>query len=233
MPASKVSKKSGASKKKTKSSGRKKAGSSFMYNPIDPFNQYPNHETGEEEYGPIPPFGYNKHDVMNMKPFNPNVMSSMLGGPMMYPPSLTYGPGLGQVLMPPPFNLLGVPSPTLPDPSLPLLQPMVPTVPTSSRVATLPSLPTPGAHSLFPLGVGLGTHTLHPQQYHPTDPNNQFPHPLTGDLSNPGPALEGGINVYDPHNVIGAPQGTPQQNRVMRERMKQQPRHPRSPYILD
>jgi len=71
-----------------------------------------------------------------------------------------------------------------------------------------------------------------PQNYHPTDPNNQFPNPLTGSMVNPGPALEGGMNAYDPYNVIGAPYGTPEQNKAMKKNMKNQPRHPRSPYIL-
>lgn len=234
MPVSKKSTKKTA-KRTTKKSGKKTAKSSFTFNPMDPHNQFPNYKTGEEEYGPIPPFGYNKHDVMNMKPFNPNVMNAMMGGPLIHPPA-------GGVLIPPPFNMLGLPGAGFPNPSMPLLQPMVPSLPSPSPgVSTLPALPTPGATSLFPFGspsvglqgYGFGTHTLSPQQYHPTDPNNQFPNPLTGSMSQPGPALEGGMNAFDPYNVIGAPQGSPAQNHAMRNNMKSQPRHPRSPYILD
>jgi len=81
MPVSKKS-----MKKTMKKTGKKNPNSSFLYNPMDPFNQYPNHETGEEEYGPIPLFGYNKHDPLNMQPFNPNAMSAMMGGPFVQPP---------------------------------------------------------------------------------------------------------------------------------------------------
>lgn len=240
-----VSKKSSRKGTKKTSTRKKKADSSFLYNPMDPYNQYPNYQTGEEEYGPIPPFGYNKEDPLNMQPFNPNVMNAMMGGPVVHPPSyaptmvqpggVTYGSGVGNLLMPPPFNMLGVPG-GMPNPSMPLLQPMVPGVPS---VTPLGPLPTPGATSLFPFGtpsvapLGYGTHTLHQQQYHPTDPNNQFPNPLTGSMTQPGPALEGGMNAFDPHNVIGAPHGTPDQMRQMQKQMAQQPRHPRSPYIMD
>lgn len=230
MPVSKKSSKK-TSRKPAVQSGKKKAKSSFLYNPMDPFNQYPNHETGEEEYGPIPPFGFNKNDPMNMQPFNPNVMNAMFGGGPIYnpprPSHITYGPGPGNLLMPPPFNMLGVQNFGLPNPSMPLLQPMVPSPPgIRTQVSPLPPLPTPGVN-------WYGMHTLSPQQYHPTDPNNQFPNPLTGSMTEPGPALEGGMNSYDPYNVIGAPHGTPAQNEAMRKKMMQQPRHPRSPYIME
>ena len=67
---------------------------------------------------------------------------------------------------------------------------------------------------------------------HPNDPNNQYPNPLNGSMAGPGPALAGGMNAYDPYNVIGAPVGTPAQNREISRQMVNQPRHPMSPYIL-
>lgn len=226
------------SKKTTRRGGKKRASSSFLPlpmglstmgvpNPADPFNQYPNHETGEEEYGPIPPFGFNKHDMMNMKPFNPNALSAVMGGPIAQPQV-----SLGGLLMPPPFNMLGIPG-GLPNPN-PLLQPIVPTVPTTPGVASLNALPSPGGFSMFPpvnYGYGYGGMATS-QNYHPNDPNNQFPNPLTGSMTQPGPALEGGMNNYDPYNVIGAPVGTPAQNKAISQQMINQPRHPRSPYIL-
>lgn len=228
-----------ASKKTTRRGGKKRASSSFLPlplgptmgvpNPVDPFNQYPNHETGEEEYGPIPPFGFNKHDMLNMKPFNPNALSAVTGGPIVQPQV-----SLGGLLMPPPFNMLGLPG-SLPNPAAPLLQPIVPTVPTTPGVASLNSLPAPGEFSMFPSMnygyTGYGGYAT-AQNYHPNDPNNQFPHPMTGSMTQPGPALEGGMNQFDPYNVIGAPVGTPDQNEAMSHAMANQPRHPRSPYIL-
>ena len=233
-----------SSRKTTRKTGKKRASSSFLPlplgptmgvpNPADPFNQYPNHETGEEEYGPIPPFGFNKHDMMNMKPFNPNALNAVMGGPIVQPQvgAITYGAGMGSLLMPPPFNMLGI-SGGLPNPAAPLLQPMSPVVPTTAPgVLPLGSLPTPGSHSMFPpVRYGYGGFAT-PQNYHPNDPNNQFPNPLTGSMTQPGPALEGGMNQYDPYNVIGAPVGTVSQNKAVSKQMKNQPRHPRSPYIL-
>lgn len=242
-----VSRKTTKSKKSTRKTGRK-AKSSFLPmsmmgvptvgipNPADPFNQYPNHETGEEEYGPIPPFGFNKHDLMNMKPYNPNALSAVMGGPMVHPQvgAVTYGAGLGNLLMPPPFNMLGVPG-GIPNPAAPLLQPMVPIVPTApglfpSSQSMVPTVQT--APGLFPSSNygygGLAT----PQNYHPNDPNNQFPNPLTGSMTQPGPALAGGMNQFDPYNVIGAPVGTDAQNKAISQQMIDQPRHPNSPYIL-
>ena len=230
-------------KKSGRRTGKKRASSSFLPlpigptmgvpNPADPFNQYPNHETGEEEYGPIPPFGFNKHDMMNMKPFNPNALSAVMGGPMVHPQvgAVTYGAGIGNLLMPPPFNMLGIPG-GLPNPAAPLLQPMAPSVPTAPGVAPLGALPVPGGFSMLPpVNYAYGGMAT-PQNYHPNDPNNQFPNPLTGSMTQPGPALEGGMNQYDPYNVIGAPVGTDAQNRAISKQMKDQPRHPRSPYIL-
>ncbi len=216
MPASKSSTK--ARRPTTKK--KKKADSSIYYNQMDPFNQYPNYQTGEEEYGPIPPFGYNPHDPLNMKPFNPNVLGAVFGGS---PAPITYGGGVGNILMPPPFNLLGVPA-GIPNPAAPLLQPMVPPL----SVSAPPGVVAPA----YPSAYGLGG-TVSQQYYHPTDPNNQFPHPQTGSMTEPGPALAGGMNPYDPYNVIGAPGGTRAQNAAMRRKMKAQPRHPQSPYILE
>lgn len=86
-------------------------GYGLVYNPLDPYNMYPHHETGEETYGPPPLFGINKHDPFNMKPFNPNMFSGLMGAPAAASP------------LPPVFNTMG------PNPFTPLLQPMTPTLP--------------------------------------------------------------------------------------------------------
>ena len=229
------SKSSTQSKKKTtRKTSKKSAGSSFLHNPVDPMNQYPNYLTGKDEYGPPPPFGINEHDTFNMKPFNPNVVNSIFGGPIVHPPQVgpspvTYSQGLGGmggILMPPAYNMLG-----LPNPAAPIVKPMTPKVPklksNTSAPAVLPALPNPGQFSLFP---PYGFDTIQPQYINPSDPNNQFPHPITGSLTEPGPSLAGCMNAFDPYNVIGAPQGTPGQMLDMRARMASQPQHPQAPY---
>lgn len=82
------------------STGSEEPDSSFgyglNYNAMDPYNMYPHHETGEEVYGPPPMFGYNKHDPMNMKPFNPNMFGALFGTP------------IAQAPLPPAMNTLGL-----------------------------------------------------------------------------------------------------------------------------
>jgi len=204
--------------RKSSKSGKKKASSSFLYNPVDPLNQYPNYKTGEEEYGPIPPFGYNEHDPMNMQPFNPNMMSAVMGGPMHYPsPAVN---AISTLAMPPPYNMLAAPM----APIVPLLGAPGMVAP---GVASLPPIHAPGAFSAFGNpGYGYGMAT--PQVANNMDPNNQFPNPLTGDYNNPGPAQAGGANVFDPHNLIGAPY----MDDSMHNRMANLPQHPQSPYIM-
>lgn len=231
------------SPKDQKKKSTKKPSSSFLHNPVDPLNQYPNYQTGSEEYGPPPPFGINNNDPFNMKPFNPNVINSVFGGPIVHPPQVGPSPvtyssgigGLGGIMMPPSFNMLG-----LPNPNGPIMAPMVPTVPTlgdtlknSTKTApvVLPALPTPGGFSLFPpQGFQGFMQEPQPQFANASDPNNQFPHPITGSLNEPGPSLAGGMNAFDPYNVIGAPVGTPDQMEQMRTRMATQPHHPQAPF---
>lgn len=207
----------------------KSADSSMFYNLADPDNRFPNYETGAEEYGPAPPFGYNKHDPFNMKPFNPNLISALTGGPMHYPPTFTTG-----LHIPPPYNMLGLPSypvaqplaPTLPTVQAPHVPPLLPMLPAPGSVHTLPELHVPGTFSAFPDLPYYGSVT--PQVHNSMDPSNQFPNPLNGDMNNPGPALAGGRNPYDPHNVIGAPY----MNDEMHNRMAAQYQSPQAPYIL-
>lgn len=89
--------------------------SSMFYNRMDPMNMFPHHITGEEVYGPPPPFGYNKHDPFNMKPFNPDMFGSMFGTPVAQPAvSATMGP----------------------NPFTPLLEPLTPAMPMAPGVVT-------------------------------------------------------------------------------------------------
>lgn len=102
-------------------------GYGLNYNPMDPYNMYPHHETGEEVYGPPPMFGINKQDPFNMKPFNPNMLSGMFGAPVAASP------------LPPVMNTMG------PNPFTPLLQPMTPSMPMAPGVA-----PAMGAPPMAP-----------------------------------------------------------------------------------
>lgn len=69
--------------------GEERTDSSFgygmNYNPIDPYNMYPQNETGEEVYGLPPMLGCNKHHLLYMKLFNPNMFGSLFGVPVMQP----------------------------------------------------------------------------------------------------------------------------------------------------
>lgn len=204
-------------------------GYGMNYNPIDPYNMYPHHETGEEVYGPPPMLGYNKHDPFNMKPFNPNMFGSLFGTPVM--------------------NTLG------PNPFTPLLQPMTPQLPMQAPVHLPPPNPllmaaamsqTPGSSAAmsqtpdssfymhpYPYYDPFGTQVMKPQNIHPTDPNNQYPHPQTGSMTEPGPALAGGYNAYDPHNLIGAPQAANDRDRILEHnRAAMQPQSPYAPYRM-
>jgi len=239
-------------------------GSSFgyglNYNPLDPYNMYPHHETGEEVYGPPPLFGINQHDPLNMKPFNPNMFSGMFGPPVAPSP------------MPSAMNTVG------PNPFTPLLQPMTPSTPMAPTTpvmapptiapmggmnpllmaATVSALSgdssfAPGANpsSSFDAGADpsssyymnpynpyfldpFAAHVVTPQNPHPTDPNNQYPHPLTGSMTEPGPALAGGYNVYDPRNLIGAPPVFSERERALEHnRAAMQPQSPYAPYRMN
>ena len=79
----------------------------------------------------------------------------------------------------------------------------------------------------------LATHVVSPQNPHPTDPNNQYPNPLTGSMTEPGPALAGGYNVYDPQNVIGAPPAFSERERALEHnRAAMQSQSPYAPYLM-
>ncbi|CAM9501576.1 unnamed protein product [Ectocarpus sp. 13 AM-2016] len=257
-------------------------GYGLNYNPMDPYNMYPHHETGEEVYGPPPPFGINKHDLFNMKPFNPSAFSGLFGAPAT--PATVPVPGV--------MNTVG------PNPFTPLLQPMAPAMPMAppSHVAPPMVAPMGGMNPLlmaatvsalsgdssfntgaapsssfdagaapsssfdagaapsssFDAGASpsssyyymnafnpyyldpFATHVVSPQNPHPTDPNNQYPHPLTGSMTEPGPALAGGYNVYDPHNVIGAPAAFSERERALEHnRAAMQSQSPYAPYIMN
>ncbi len=249
-------------------------GHGLVYNPLDPYNMYPHHETGEEVYGPPPLFGINKHDPFNMKPFNPNAFSGLFG----QPPVSTLPPTIG------------------PNPFTPLLQPMAPSLPMAPGVPTLqtgvpaPPMAVAPAQQVNPLLMAAALNSLTkddssftpgqdpssssapgadpsssyyytdpytglvswnpswnpwnpwnpyvvnpvvPQNPHPTDPNNQYPHPYTGSLTQPGPALAGGYNAYDPHNVIGAPPVFSERERALEHnRAAAQAQSPYAPYRM-
>ncbi|AAK14507.1 unnamed protein product [Ectocarpus sp. 4 AP-2014] len=102
-------------------------GYGLNYNPMDPLNMYPHHETGEEVYGPPPLFGINPHDPFNMKPFNPNAFSGLFGAPAMATP--TPAPGV--------MNTVG------PNPFTPLLQPMAPAMPMAPPSHVAPPMVAP------------------------------------------------------------------------------------------
>ncbi|CBN80391.1 EsV-1-89 [Ectocarpus siliculosus] len=251
-------------------------GYGLVYNPMDPYNMYPHYETGEEKYGPPPPFGINPQDPFNMKPFNPNAFGGLFGAPATVAPT----PATGVM------NTVG------PNPFTPLLQPMTPATPMASpsnmappmvapmggmnpllMAATVSALGkdssfTPGAapsssfntgaadpsssfdasasgdapsssyhymNALYPYySYPFATHAVSPQNPHPTDPNNQYPHPLTGSMTEPGPALAGGYNVYDPHNVIGAPPAFSERDRALEHnKAVMQSQSPYAPYIMN
>lgn len=250
----------------------KEADSSFgyglNYNPIDPYNMYPHHETGEEKYGPPPMFGYNKHDPLNMKPFNPNMYAGLFGAPVVPSP------------LPPVMNTLG------PNPFTPLLQPMTPALPMAPAQSPAPPMMAP-IGGMNPLMMAAAMSTINgdssfstgadpsssfvagadapssfdagadpsssyymtpynpyfldpfamnvaiPQNPHPTDPNNQYPNPMTGSMVDPGPALAGGYNAYDPQNLIGAPQAFSERERAMEHnRAAMQAQSPYAPYRM-
>lgn len=228
-------------------------GYGMVYNPMDPYNMYPHHETGEKVYGPPPLFGINKHDPLNMQPFNPNMFSGLMGGA---------SPAM------PMTNTMG------PNPFTPLLQPMTPTPPMAPAVpmapppmnnplmmaAALSTLTGDSSYapaeadpsSSFASGAGadpsssyymnpvnpyfldpFATHAVAPQYAHPTDPNNQYPNPLTGSMTQPGPALAGGYNVYDPQNLIGAPPAANDRERALEHnRAVMQAQSPYAPYRM-
>lgn len=257
--------------------------SSMTWNSMDPMNQYPHHVTGEEVYGPPPPFGYNKHDLFNMKPFNPDMFGSMFGTPVAQP---------------------AVPATMGPNPFTPLLQPLTPAMPMApgivapvgnpmgamnplmmatimssltddssyaqgaapsssfnagaapSSSSTTGGAPDPSSsyymnayapyspygpytapYGLYgryaPYADPFATGVVVPQNPHPTDPNNQYPHPLTGSMTEPGPALAGGYNAFDPQNVIGAPQVFSERERALEHnRAALQPQSPYAPYNM-
>lgn len=233
-------------------------GYGLNYNPVDPYNMYPHHETGEEVYGPPPMFGYNRHDPMNMKPFNPNMLGGLFGAPVA-PPVAPLAPSPL-----PPTATMG------PNPFTPLLQPMTPQPPLATQPMVhqpmnplmLAALASAGSSSFNPAGsdpsssfsAGAGSdpsssyyypysspyfydpfavqHVV-PQNPHPTDPNNQYPNPLTGSMTEPGPALAGGYNVFDPQNLIGAPQAANDRARAIEQnRAAMQPQSPYAPYRM-
>ncbi|CAM9206202.1 unnamed protein product, partial [Pylaiella littoralis] len=204
-------------------------GYGLNYNPMDPYNMYPHHETGEKVYGPPPMFGYNKHDPFNMKPFNPNVFGSLFGTPAAQPP------------VPAAMNTLG------PNPFTPLLQPATHRFPPAPlhipppNPLLLASAMSDVADSSFNLPSynynynydPFMNHWGTPQHIHPTDPNNQYPNPLSGSMTEPGPALAGGYNIYDPHNVIGAPAASSDRERALEHnRAAMQAQSPYAPYRM-
>ncbi|CAM9104898.1 unnamed protein product [Ectocarpus sp. 12 AP-2014] len=269
-------------------------GYGLNYNPLDPLNSYPHHETGEEVYGPPPLFGMNKYDPLNMKPFNPNMFSGLFGAPAPAPAPL-----------PPVMNTMG------PNPFTTLLQPMTPAMPMAPAApgamappmvapaggvnpllmyATLSALNkndssfNPGADpsSSFDAGANpassfdagadpsssfdagadpsssfsagadpsssyyythptnpyfldpFATYAVTPQNPHPTDPNNQYPNPMTGSMTQAGPALAGGYNRFDPHNVIGAPPVFSERERALEHnRAVMQSQSPYAPYLMN
>lgn len=234
-------------------------GYGLNYNPMDPYNMYPHHETGEEVYGPPPLFGINKHDPFNTKPFNPNMFSGLMGAPAALAP------------VPHGLNTMG------PNPFTPLLQPMAPTMPMAPANPMVPPMVAPAGgfnplvmaaalstingDSSFSAGADpsssfeaggdpassyymnplnpyfldpFATHVVTPQNPHPTDPNNQYPNPLTGSMTEPGPALAGGYNVYDPQNVIGAPPTFSERERALQHnRAAMQSQSPYAPYLMN
>jgi len=260
-------------------------GYGMVYNPMDPYNMYPHYKTGEEIYGPPPPFGYNPQDPFNMKPFNPNVFGGLFGAPVAAAPAAA--PSVMTTMGPNPFT--------------PLLEPMTPAMPMASPGYVAPPAVAPmggmnpllmaatisalGEDSSFTPGVApsssfnagdadpsssfnasaadpsssfnagaadpsssynylnalypyyssypFATQVVTPQNPHPTDPNNQYPHPYTGSMTEPGPALAGGYNVYDPHNVIGAPPVLTERERALEHnRAAMQPQSPYAPYLM-
>ncbi len=262
--------------------------SSMFYNSMDPANMFPHHVTGEEVYGPPPPFGYNKHDPFNMKPFNPDMFAGMFGTPVAQPPvPATLGPNPFTPLLQPltpamPMapgtvaavgNPMGAMNPLLmasvmssltddsssyapgaapsssfdagaapssssttggaPDPSSsyymnPYYSPYGPFPTTYSPYSVYSPYISPYAPYVDPFATAVV-----PQNPHPTDPNNQYPHPITGSMTEPGPALAGGHNVYDPHNLIGAPPVFSERERALEHnRAALQPQSPYAPYNM-
>lgn len=229
-------------------------GYGLVYNPMDPYNMYPHHETGEEIYGPPPMFGYNKFDPLNMKPFNPNVFGGLFGSsavpaaapaPAVAPtpvPQATLGPNPFTPLLQPLTPVAPLAPPQIPVAAQPMVhQPMNPVMlaalataangDSSASLGQDPSssyyLPAPYYDPLF------GVQYVSPQNLHPTDPNNQYPHPLTGSMTEPGPALAGGYNAFDPHNIIGAPTAASDRERVMEHnRAAMQAQSPYAPYHM-
>lgn len=242
----------------TAKQGDSSFGYGLNYNPMDPYNMYPHHETGEEKYGPPPMFGINKHDPFNMKPFNPNMFAGMFGAPVAPSP------------LPPVMNTLG------PNPFTPLLQPMTPALPMAPAHPTAPPMMAPmggmnpllmaaamssldgdssfsaGAEPSSSYSTGadpsssyymnpynpyfldpFAMHVAMPQNPHPTDPNNQYPNPMTGSMTQPGPALAGGYNAYDPQNLIGAPPVFSERERALEHnRAAMQAQSPHAPYRM-
>lgn len=236
-------------------------GPGLVYNPLDPTNSFPHHETGEEVYGPPPLFGMNKHDPFNMKPFNPNALAGLFAQPPMVStlpqtmgpnpftpllqpmaPSLPMAPGV-------PTVQTGLPAPPMAMPAAPQVNPLL--MAAAFQAITKDSSFTPGqdpSSSSVPGGDPssswytspyypyyqdpFSTYVV-PQYQHPTDPNNQYPHPQTGSLTQPGPALAGGYNAYDPQNLIGAPPVFSETERALEHnRAAAQPQSPYAPYKM-
>ena len=160
-------------------------GYGLNYNPMDPYNMYPHHETGEEVYGPPPMFGMNKHDPFNMKPFNPNMFAGLMGAPVAASP------------LPPVMNTLG------PNPFTPLLQPMTPAMPMAPTNPMAPPMMAPMG-GMNPLLMATAMSTLNGDSSFKAgaDPSSSFSagaDPSSSSNSGTDPSSSYYMNPYNPY----------------------------------
>ncbi|CAM9099533.1 unnamed protein product, partial [Sphacelaria rigidula] len=157
-------------------------GYGLNYNPLDPYNMYPHHETGEEVYGPPPMFGINKHDPFNMKPFNPNMFGGLAAAPAAIAPVAPVGPAL---------NTIG------PNPFTPLLQPttpVIPMAPATDHVAPMAGPMMPPMGGMNPLLMAATLSTLSGDSSFATGSN-----PSSSSNAGADPSSSYYMNPYNPY----------------------------------
>jgi hypothetical protein len=204
------------------------ANSMAFPNPLDPLSRYPNYQTGAAEYGPIPPGGINPRDLLNLAP-NPFESAGPKGDPVFNPMMMM--PGMLPGMLPSP--LLGphfpakimIPAPTAAQ-RVPPFGPFIPPMPSMN-----PMMPFGGP--MMPFG---GMQPQPPQYGFPNadDPNNSLPHPVSGSLTQPGPAMPYAYNKYDPSNMWPIPgKMTKKERAKMMKKMAKQPQNVYAPYAYD
>jgi hypothetical protein len=206
-------------------------------NPLDPLSRYPNYQTGAAEYGPIPPFGLNPKDPLNLAP---NPFSADSKGDPVFNPMMGMGiPGMGMPGMMPgmpmPSPLLGPNFPSKVMIPAPTAAQRVP--PFGSFIPPMPSMMPFGGpmNPMMPFGGMPGMQNQPPQYgfFNKDDVNNQLPGP-NGSLTQPGPAMPYGYNKFDPANMWPIPDKMTKKERTkMMKKMAKQPQNVYAPYVYD